>query len=70
VIAVFEQAGFALVAESEINANPKDNPGADDCVWRLPPSLSTSKKDPDLRAAMLAIGESDRMTRLFRKAPK
>ncbi len=67
---MFEQAGFALVAESEINANPKDNPGADDYVWRLPPSLSTSKKDPDLRVAMLAIGESDRMTRLFRKAPK
>jgi predicted methyltransferase len=67
---MFEQAGFALVAESEINANPKDNPGADDYVWRLPPSLITSKKDPDLRVAMLAIGESDRMTRLFRKAPK
>jgi hypothetical protein len=48
----------------------KDNPGADIYVWRLPPSLSTSKKDPDLRAAMLAIAESDRMTRLFRKAPK
>lgn len=69
LIAMFEQAGFALVAESEINANPKDKPGADDYVWRLPPSLSGSKDNPDRRAAMLAIGESDRMTLLFRKAP-
>ncbi|RLA56537.1 MAG: methyltransferase [Gammaproteobacteria bacterium] len=68
VIAAFEQAGFALVRESEINANPNDNPGPNDFVWRLPPSLSTSKKDPDLRATMVAIGESDRMTLLFRKA--
>jgi len=37
-------------------------------VWRLPPSLRTSKDDPPLRAALLAIGESDRMTLLFRKA--
>lgn len=68
LIAMFEQAGFALVAESEINANPKDKPGADDYVWRLPPSLSGSKDNPDRRAAMLATGESDRMTLLFRKA--
>lgn len=69
VIATFEQAGFELVASSEINANPADKPGADDIVWRLPPSLSDSKEDPERRAAMQAIGESDRMTLLFRKAP-
>lgn len=69
VIDMFEAAGFELVASSEINANPKDRPGADDIVWRLPPSLSTSRENPDLRAAMEAIGESDRMTLLFRKAP-
>ena len=69
VIAMFEDAGFELVAESEINANPKDQPGADDIVWRLPPSLRTGSEDPKVRDAMLAIGESDRMTLLFRKAP-
>ena len=68
VIAMFEAAGFQLVSKSEINANPKDKPGADDMVWRLPPSLRTSKEDPAVREAMIAIGESDRMTLLFRKA--
>lgn len=68
VIELFEKAGFELVADSEINANPQDQPGPGDNVWRLPPSLRTSKDNPDLRAAMLAIGESDRMTLLFRKA--
>jgi predicted methyltransferase len=56
------------VSKSEINANPKDIPGADDMVWRLPPSLRTSKENPALRETMIAIGESDRMTLLFRKA--
>ncbi len=69
VIQAFEEAGFELVATSEINANPADRPGPDDTVWRLPPSLATSKEDPALRAKMQAIGESDRMTLLFRKAP-
>lgn len=69
VIEMFEQAGFELVASSEINANPKDQPGTGDIVWRLPPSLSTSRENPELREAMEAIGESDRMTLLFRKAP-
>jgi len=69
VIALFEQAGFELVATSEINANPKDKPAGDDSVWRLPPALRGSEDDPARREAMLAIGESDRMTLLFRKAP-
>jgi len=69
VIAAFEKAGFELVASSEINANPADRPGPEDTVWRLPPSLATSKEDPALQAKMKAIGESDRMTLLFRKAP-
>lgn len=68
VVAAMAQAGFELVASSEINANPKDQPGPADTVWRLPPSLSGSKDDPEKRAAMEAIGESDRMTLLFRKA--
>ena len=66
-IEAFEKRGFKLVDKSEINANPKDQPGADEIVWRLPPSLSTSRENPELRAAMEAIGESDRMTLLFRK---
>jgi predicted methyltransferase len=69
VIASFEKAGFELVAESEINANPLDKPTGDDSVWRLPPSLRGNESDPEKQAAMLAIGETDRMTLLFRKAP-
>ena len=70
VIAMLEQAGFELVAASEMNANPLDKPGVDDGVWRLPPTLRTSKDNPELRAAMESVGESDRMTLLFRKAPQ
>ena len=63
-----EAAAIALVAKSDITANPKDQPGPEDIVWRLPPSLNTSKEDPELREKMMAIGESDRMTLLFRKS--
>lgn len=66
-IAAFEAAGFEFVSSSEVNANPNDQPTADDFVWRLPPSLATSREDDALRAEMEAIGESDRMTLLFRK---
>lgn len=69
VIALFEQAGFTLVTTSEINANPRDKPAGNDSVWRLPPTLRGSEDDSQRRAAMLAIGESDRMTLLFRKTP-
>jgi predicted methyltransferase len=68
VIAMFEQAGFELLASSEINANSKDKPGPKDIVWRLPPSFNGSQDNPELKAAMQAIGESDRMTLLFKKA--
>ncbi len=68
VVAAFEKAGFKLLEKSEINANPKDQPGPEDIVWRLPPSLSGSKDKPEQRAAMEAIGESDRMTLLFQRA--
>lgn len=67
VIAAFEQAGFEFVDSSEINANPKDQPTEQDIVWRLPPTLATSRDDPELRKQMEAIGESDRMTLKFRK---
>lgn len=68
VIAMFEQAGFELLASSEMNANSKDQPGPEDIVWRLPPTLSGSKDKPERKTAMEAIGESDRMTLLFKKA--
>jgi predicted methyltransferase len=68
VVAMFEEAGFELVASSEINANARDKPGPEDTVWRLPPSLRGSEDNPEQKAAMEAIGESDRMTLLFRKA--
>ena len=62
-----EAAGFELVAESDINQNPKDQPTAEDIVWRLPPTFATSGDNPELRAQMEAIGESNRMTLKFRK---
>jgi predicted methyltransferase len=67
VIAKFEAAGFRLKDTSDINANPKDVPGADDIVWRLPPSLNGTEEGTPERAAMEAIGESNRMTLLFMK---
>lgn len=67
VIAAAEQAGFEFVAESDINANPKDQPGEDDIVWRLPPSLNTSRDNPELMAEYETVGESNRMTLKFRK---
>lgn len=67
VIERMEAAGFELVAESDVNVNPKDQPTTDDIVWRLPPALFTSREDPELRERMVAIGESNRMTLKFRK---
>lgn len=67
VVSMAEAAGFELVEASEINANPKDQPTNEDVVWRLPPSLATSREDAELKAQMEAIGESDRMTLKFRK---
>ena len=67
MIAAFQKAGFELVEQSEINANPKDQPSESDVVWRLPPTLATSKDNPELKAQMEAIGETDRMTLKFRK---
>ncbi len=59
--------GFELIKSSDINANPKDKPSNDDIVWRLPPNLSTSREDAELKAKYEAIGESNRMTLLFKK---
>lgn len=67
VINIFEANGFELVAKNEINANPKDPANWEGGVWTLPPVLATGANDPK-RAEYLAIGESDRMTLLFKKA--
>ncbi len=64
VIAMFKQHGFELVGKSEVNANPKDSADYPDGVWTLPPNYALKDQD---RAKYAAIGESDRMTLLFRK---
>lgn len=68
IVEIMSSAGFELAGSSEINANPKDQAKAanKDMVWRLPPSLATSREDPELRAKMEAIGETDRMTLKFK----
>lgn len=67
LIARMEQAGFEFVAESDVNANPKDMPGENDNVWRLPPSLRVADNSETLKQESLAVGETNRMTLLFRK---
>ncbi len=64
VIDLAKAAGFKLVGESAINANPGDLKNYPDGVWTLPPTLRLGDKD---RARYLAIGESDRMTLKFKK---
>lgn len=64
VIAFFEANGFELVGTSEINANPEDPTDHEAGVWTLPPSYALGDEDKD---KYKAIGESDRMTLLFRK---
>ncbi|NND44692.1 MAG: class I SAM-dependent methyltransferase [Xanthomonadales bacterium] len=61
------KAGFVFEAESSVNENPHDTPGADDFVWRLPPTLVGTEEGSPQRARMLEIGESNRMTLRFRK---
>lgn len=67
VIEQMEAAGFQFVSASDINSNPADQPTTEDIVWRLPPSLGTSGDNEELKAAMQAIGESNRMTLKFIK---
>lgn len=68
VIALIEFYGFELVGSSEINANPRDPANHEPGVWHLPPTLAgLDEADDAERARRMAIGESDRMTLLFRK---
>lgn len=66
VIALIEACGYELVGKSEVNANKKDPANHKGGVWMLPPNLS-GVTDPVEKARLTEIGESDRMTLLFRK---
>ncbi len=71
IIELFDQAGYDLVGESMVNANPKDQPTENDIVWRLPPSLDTAPLEGEAKEAAVvankAIGESNRITLKFIK---
>ena len=66
-IEVAKKHGFELVAKSEVNSNPKDTADHPRGVWTLPPNLGLKEVDKD---KYLQIGESDRMTLLFKKPTK
>lgn len=61
VIGLVEAHGFQLVGTSEVNANPMDTADHERGVWEMPPSLATEREE------LSGLGESDRMTLLFRK---
>jgi len=63
-IEMAKKHGFELVSKSEVNSNPKDIKNYPKGVWTLPPNLRMKEVD---RQKYLEIGESDRMTLLFRK---
>jgi len=66
VIAQALKAGFVLEAEGYFNGNPMDTKRYEKGVWQLPPTLRDLKTDAE-KAPYRAIGESDRMTLVFRK---
>jgi len=72
VKALAASAGFEFVAASEINANPNDTADHPFGVWTLPPVSRTSDREGNTPdgfdpAPYAAIGESDRMTLMFKK---
>lgn len=66
VVKFMEVNGFELVKKSEVNANPADTADYPKGVWTLPPRFAEGDADKEKYAA---IGESDRMTLLFKKLP-
>lgn len=64
VIDLAKSVGFEFVAKSEINANYNDNANHPRGVWTLPPRLRLKGKS---KSKYQAIGESDRMTVMFKK---
>jgi predicted methyltransferase len=61
VIKFMEVNGFTFVGAAPYNANPNDPANHAEGVWEMPPTLATKRDD------LKALGESDRMTLLFRK---
>ena len=61
VIKFMEVHGFDYIAGADYNANPKDTANHAEGVWEMPPVLRTKRED------LKGLGESDRMTLLFRK---
>ncbi len=75
MIEMAQKAGLALVAKSELNANPKDTKDHPFGVWTLPPTRTSvalgsgQPPNPNFDHSKYdAIGESDRMTLRFTKA--
>ena len=64
---VMTAAGFEFVGESAVNQNPADQPSEEEFVWRLPASFYGFGDNAELKAKYAAIGESNRMTLLFKK---
>ena len=64
VVNLVTAMGFELVGASEVNANARDTADYPGGVWTLPPVYAEKDKN---RARYDAVGESDRMTLLFRK---
>lgn len=64
VKALAAKAGFKLVGESAVNANPKDTSDYPKGVWTLPPNFAEGETG---KAKYATIGESDRMTLKFMK---
>jgi predicted methyltransferase len=65
LIALMDLYGFELVGKSEVNANPRDPKDWPNGVWMLPPNFRGATDET--RPRLIEIGESDRMTLLFRK---
>lgn len=63
VIAFMQVNGFELVGKSEVNANPQDSADHPLGVWEMPPVWRTKREE------LKDLGESDRMTLLFKKRP-
>lgn len=66
VVAMFALYGFDLVASSPVNDNPADPSDWEIGVWAMPPGMRGADTQAE-RARRMAMGESDRMTLLFRK---
>src|SRR5690606_26800195 len=65
LIELMEANGFSFAGRSDVNSNPRDTKDHAGGVWNLPPTLrgmSGAQRD-----AMIAIGESDRLTLKFVK---